>query len=132
MDGLDLEWTGIPPTATDPAGDSQCGEGSDLTEFASACKPEYLYILQRVADGLASSSFFHFHLDFSAGGTTRHYVLEMSPQACTLFNEDGWTVVGYPAGFVRSAAEARIPWGMLGSPEELDINPITPGPPCDW
>ena len=135
MDGGKEDWDGVPPAATDPSGDSQCGEGSDLTVFSLACTPKYLYILQEVADNLASSSFYHFHLDFTAGGTERHYVLEMQTNSsggiCRLVNEEDWQTVGYPPGIVRSAAEARIPWEMLDRPAELDLVPVIPGPPCD-
>ncbi len=136
MDGGIADWDGISPAATDPSGDSQCGEGSDLTVFSVACTPKYLYILQQVADGLAGSSLYHFHLDFTAGGTIHHYVLEMQTNSSggfsRLVNEADWQTIGYPSGIVRAAAEARIPWDLLDSPAELDIVPVTPGPPCDF
>ncbi len=130
IDGIDDDWDDRTPAAVDATGDSVCGTGTDLTAFYYVSTPEYLYIMQRVADASAGEGWFHFHIDRS-DGTTGHYVFDLTSSRCTLYDEDTWEVVGYPLGAANIVAEARIPWTMLGSPQQVDMWPVAPGPPCD-
>lgn len=130
IDGRDGDWVGRTPAAVDATGDSVCGAGTDLTAFYYVSKPEYLYIMQRVADNSAGQGWFHFHIDRS-DGTVGHYILNLTSSQSTMYNEDTGQVIGHPLGAANIVAEARIPWVMLGSPQQVDVVPVAPGPPCD-
>ncbi|MBC7233808.1 MAG: PKD domain-containing protein [Chloroflexi bacterium] len=130
IDGRDTDWVSRTPAAVDATGDSLCGAGTDLTAFYYVSTPEYLYLMQRVADNNAGQAWFHFHIDRS-DSIAQHYVLDLTSSWCTLYNEDNWQAVGYPLGAANVVAEARIPWAMLGSPQRIEVWPVTPGPPCD-
>jgi len=127
VDGLDVDWTGRIPAATDPSGDSLCGAGTDLTSFYYLSTPENLYIMQRVADGRAGDGWFHFHIDATCGATTRHLILDLTSTRSELLDEDAWRLIARPIGAAQAVAEACLPWAMLGSPSRLEIWPVAPG-----
>jgi len=131
IDGWDGDWAGRTSAAVDPTGDSLCGAGRDLTAFYYVSTPEYLYIMQRVADNRADQGWFHFHMDFISGDSARHYILDLTSSQSTLYDEDSWQVIGHPPGAAQMVAEARIPWAMLGSPQQIEMWPVAPGQPCD-
>lgn len=131
IDGRDSDWVRYSPASIDPQGDSQCGAGTDLTAFYFASTPDYLYIMQQVADGRADLGWFHFHINVPTNGGTYHYYVDLTSGWSQLFDETAQRTVAPVPGAARTVAESRIPWALLGLPAEVEMWPVAPGPPCD-
>ncbi|MGD9030778.1 MAG: hypothetical protein PVG25_13305 [Anaerolineae bacterium] len=127
IDGRADDWNAKAPAAVDPSGDSLCGAGTDLTSVYYAWTPDYLYIMQELADSSAGEGWFHFHID-KEGGTVQHYVVDLSGTSCTLRNEDTWAEIGHPSGVADVVAEVAIPRAMLESPQLVRLWPVALAP----